>query len=1052
MAGLIVEKRLKGAFDSIADLAEEPPRARPARASSQSKLTARTHSPRKGPRPRTPDTSDKTPDPDPSTFALDAPAAEDGSKTKSEDEEVSRQEASAAVVYANRADGEETLVSKAEDVGEPQHKTEERSAELGEDTKAKLRRLDKLESKYQELLKAYRKAHARNAAIVPFEASLRENTPLTSISDPGALVEYVSQLNLKGDMVMDELKRVSGEKDMLKLKLDEAKQQTKAALDEVTQLRTEKEELLQRQELSSATVLATQKTTDQGLVAYQESEPEEPLEEQQKSTADAVSVTDASSLTKSEHDEELAKTMNLELSSLKTEVEEKTRIITVLEAENNALIGNLTTANSMVEGLRQDLDVAENKLKDLESSVASHSQVDNDARERYHAVEAEASNLREQVRDAEATVESKKEEIQHLQMELSTIKSLVATRETLSNSSTVEAAPANSNVTPSQREMDEDHDEASGPAKKKKNKKKKKKGPAAGNEDIATPPSVDMISAATTPTNVSSQALYTHANELKQRDTVIENLQSKLKVQDDLQEEINDLRDELIILGQEHVTAKDHVASLRKENSGLKSEMEKLETQIDSAQKGAASDRQKLIAELTDWKTKSNALQSESESQIMRLQTLEANIADHEAIKASVEAVLEESRRTWSSEIEEYKVKTKGLETDVIAAQQLAASRYKDLVQAKETLQKLHPEIVSLRSEVTELRTTKTELETTNSKVRRLEARESALQTEIGSSKRKVADADAEVEKLKREASRFLALEESSRQLQTDLQRVSNERAEIVAARDDLAEDLQKTQGELRESRAKVRQFDSQIAEAQKEATVLQQHIAKQMAQLGDAVRDMSLARDQAAEMAIQMREAKERCDNLEEELTDAHRLMNERAREGETMRRLLGDVENRAESRVKELKERTDILIQERDRAEDEASTMGRRRTRELEDLKNRLRDLERELKHASDDKFDTERNRKDLLRQLDENGQKVTQAMQELSDTRSAMDELRTALDDSERHYRDSEAEKTELKRSLDDSQSRLEKAQRLQKVSSCQRPGICTVFKANVVGRNG
>ena len=81
------------------------------------------------------------------------------------------------------------------------------------EVKQRLKRLDKLESKYGELLKAYRAAHARVQAIEPFEATLRENTPLTSIGDPSALAEYLTQINTKSGMVLDELKRVSSERD-----------------------------------------------------------------------------------------------------------------------------------------------------------------------------------------------------------------------------------------------------------------------------------------------------------------------------------------------------------------------------------------------------------------------------------------------------------------------------------------------------------------------------------------------------------------------------------------------------------------------------------------------------------------------------------------------------------------------------------------------------------------------------------------------------------------------------------------------------------------------
>ena len=90
------------------------------------------------------------------------------------------------------------------------------ATELPTEVRQKLRKLEKLESRYQELLRSYRIAHARAVSIEPFEKTLKENTPLVSISEPEALVEYLNQLNLRGDMVMDELKRVTSDRDLYK--------------------------------------------------------------------------------------------------------------------------------------------------------------------------------------------------------------------------------------------------------------------------------------------------------------------------------------------------------------------------------------------------------------------------------------------------------------------------------------------------------------------------------------------------------------------------------------------------------------------------------------------------------------------------------------------------------------------------------------------------------------------------------------------------------------------------------------------------------------------
>lgn len=112
-------------------------------------------------------------------------------------------------------------------------------AELSQDIQAKLKKLGKLESKYSELLKAYRKAHARNAAIEPFEACLRETTPLTTIFEPDAFADYLKQLTTKGDMVMGELKRVSADNDGLRRNLDVANKAKESVELELSQLKAQ---------------------------------------------------------------------------------------------------------------------------------------------------------------------------------------------------------------------------------------------------------------------------------------------------------------------------------------------------------------------------------------------------------------------------------------------------------------------------------------------------------------------------------------------------------------------------------------------------------------------------------------------------------------------------------------------------------------------------------------------------------------------------------------------------------------------------------------------
>jgi chromosome segregation ATPase len=144
-------------------------------------------------------------------------------------------------------------------------------------------------------------------------------------------------------------------------------------------------------------------------------------------------------------------------------------------------------------------------------------------------------------------------------------------------------------------------------------------------------------------------------------------------------------------------------------------------------------------------------------------------------------------------------------------------------------------------------------------------------------------------------------------------------------------------------------------------------------------------------------------------------------------MRRLLSDVDERADNKVREMRERMEAAIEERDRVEDEASTTGRRRAREIEELKNKIRDAERELKRANDDRDELQRSEKEWKRRREELEKTSERATQEVSEINKAMEELRDALDESEKQAREAEKQKTDLRRLLDDANQKYEKLQK-------------------------
>jgi DNA repair exonuclease SbcCD ATPase subunit len=183
------------------------------------------------------------------------------------------------------------------------------------------------------------------------------------------------------------------------------------------------------------------------------------------------------------------------------------------------------------------------------------------------------------------------------------------------------------------------------------------------------------------------------------------------------------------------------------------------------------------------------------------------------------------------------------------------------------------------------------------------------------------------------------------------------------------------------------------------------------------------------------MKEVRERCESLEEELADAHRLLSERSREGETMRRLLNESDSRAETRIKEMRARMDIAIEERDRAEETASTLTRRRARELDDLKSKVRDAERALTRAVEEKEELSRAESELRRQKEDIEKRIRNDEDEVKEVRNAMSQLREALDDTENSRKQLESERADLKKALEDTTARLEKLQKSSKEMSDQ-----------------
>ena len=1207
---LILVQRLKGFnLDSFLDskIAEEQARQKggqpsgTSRTPSQARRGGRTDSPSK--RTASSSNADKLPPgkgPDPSEFVIEddeaLSRAATPKPTEKEGDESQQEAAQPPKSEDDKKDGDDGATSGK--ILEKRPVTDD-ADELPQEVQLKLRKLQKLESRYHDLLRSYRIAHTRVSAIEPFETALREHTPLASIAEPSAMIEYLSQINLKGEMVMDELKRVSGDRDSLKVKLEGAEKKLKEAHDEAAGLRKEREaQAIEKESAGKAKDPSAEKDGDNDFFSYEDEMPrlQEELEEQSRKvetlTEENAALKKDLEEARSSHEKlietnaESAKTQgdvndkvesrgldlqqrlddsekamtaakesfNQAVSRLELTVPESTslanriqklgELVRSAESVDSAVEKQVKDLTARSEKAEQALTEYETKHKALEKSTADSSSAD---KKKIDTLDGLVKSMRGQIQDAEKARKSSESDLSGLRKKLAEAEeqrdladkatkqapedesALTQLREQLSQAQrdrddafqilvdsgladvveVTSETPASNNADGSEAKsnpsqpvaVSEEPAKAESVGAKKKSKKKKKKATESSantaekadqettakteeepkSQETSTPDVSNIkvskltevqlaairrhvgkthshesceaaISELRTKIATKEEELQTLSRQIKDKEGTIDRLTGRLKGEEDLLEEIEGLKDDLMHVGNEHVGAKDRVKTLSEEKqraleehtenlkqvedrcASLKEKCSRLEADLET--KG--EEHRAIQAELDTHKTSSGSSAKDLEEKLATVtaekQELEDKLKAHEqeidGLKnstASSSAEAEKKHEGLVKELDETKSQTSSLQTDLSAANELAQTRYKDLTALKEHLNKLQPELNSAKKEIEQLKKTNGELKAGSDKLRQLESRSESLKSEIAGHKTKVQEKEAEVktlnEKLKGNNERIADLEEKER----SLTKVESLHKEASDARDKTIRELEQTKAELTTSRKKIHEFEKQATDLRGEADRAKEEVQLKSAQQASAQSLMDSMQDQTRELATQMKEVRERCESLEEELADAHRLLSERSREGETMRRLLSDVEGRADARVKEMRERMDLAMEERDRAEDEASAAGRRRARELEELRIKLKDAEKQRAAAIEEKEAFEKKESGFQSHREGLERRAAQAQEELAEVRTAMTQLRDALDEGERQSRETEKERAELKRLVDDKEKRLEKLQK-------------------------
>lgn len=742
-----------------------------------------------------------------------------------------------------------------------------------------------------ELLRSYRIAHGRATSIEPFERALRENTPLTTIKDPDALTEYLNQLNLKGDMVMDELKRVSTEKEDFKKKYLAADKEIDELKEKVAALEAAK---------SAAETTDGEKTGTAVEPIKEEADTQtSPPTSAVKSPVQSV-LGIFSPKQKPVKDEDVSEetgedffSYDNEIPQLQADVESKNQEIQKLKSEVDDLRTELATAKENSAGLAEHLEKASRELSESRDDSAVKESLQKQVSARDTEIKTLTERLgksEEQLKDLQAQLEKEKAattaaikekeerlaETCALHSELETsltkvteAKAALDTRiidltteiKTLRQSKTENeqkidelskqlqtAPPTPSTTAPSESlEAPSVTTQASASSKKKNKKKKGKGGAGAVPAPVETPTGGDAspqppASPALGPTVSELQAeIVTLKQDVSTKDSQIEKLSKQRKTEEDLREEIETLRENLLDIGQDHVTAKDKIKGLEAEKKQLQERIAELEKALEASSASADSN---------------NKLQSE-----------------YAAVK---------------QEFEDLKTRSTILQSDLGAAEQLAQSRYKDLTELREVLQKAQPELKSLRQEAVLLKSTKDELSAKATELRAMEKREKELKTEVSRAQRLATDREAEIktlrEKLQGETNSRLRLEDAQRVSGRDLRRAENEKIELSASSEKAGRELQKLQEEMTKLRPRVKELEEEAAKLRKENEIHREDAELKTSQYTNAQNLLGSMRDQTHELSVQLKESQAQAEGLEEEIAETRKLLSERTREAETV------------------------------------------------------------------------------------------------------------------------------------------------------------------------
>ncbi|TGJ84178.1 hypothetical protein E0Z10_g4560 [Xylaria hypoxylon] len=816
--------------------------------------------------------------------------------------------------------------------------------ELPHHIRLKLKKLEKLEATYQELLRSYRVAHSRATAVEPFERALRENTPLSTIKDLDAFVEYVNQSNLKSDMVLEELKRVSADKDGFKKKFEESDKELAASKDEIATLKAANVDKIDTRPDGA----------HDGKVQEREDEGEDMF-----SYDDEIPKLQAELVSKDEHIARLTSqvdTLKEALTRAQETVVEAAEEVEVKVAREK-LVAEVTEKESEIEKLKasaKEFDAALEELREDNGRMSEKCTILKEEAEIHRTANLESKKrLEEWAKEVQSTSNA--------------------------NNDLLSVSPATPATT--------------GSAKKKNKKKNKKKGGVSHIPTDNAPSETSEHPQLSPLESPETEALRTEISKLKEeiaeKDSQIDKLHKQRETEEDLREEIGNLRENLIHVGQDHVKVKNRIKELDNENKALKARMSDLEKELEHADSNSKVQTEygTMKKEFDEFKVQYRTLESELGASQKTAQDRFKDLTHHKELLAKAQVQIRSlgqdlaaskiSREDYTSKMDELRAFEKQVKELTYES-----NRFKRLSSDRDSENKL------LSDQLAAEKTSRAKLEDEKRTLGRDYRRSEAEKIEI------VARAEKTSSELETVQSELSSLRPKIKELEDEVAKLKKENALAKENVDRKTQQYNSAQDLITSMRHQATELSMQRKEAQNQAESLEEEVAEVQKHLAERTREGETMRRMLAEVDEQadakVREARSRMETAIEERDriedESSTLARRRAREAEDLR-----------NKVRELEREVKALGNEKDDLEARGSEWRRRREEleqieekamaETEDMRSTVSSLRSALDASEQQVRDTEKQKTDLRKLLDEARGRYERANKELKGVQSRL-----------------------------------------------------------------